>query len=134
MNVIEAATQLGLIIQQDERYAYLQAARQLNDTDEALQDLIGQFNLARIDLNANLNDPNRTPEKTKELEDKVNSVYAEVMQNNSMNAYNLAKGEVDKLMQHINAILSAAINGGDPTAVEDPANCTGNCNGCSSCG
>ena len=43
----EAAAQL----QREEAYLALEGTRKKNDEDEALQQLIGDFNLARIDLN-----------------------------------------------------------------------------------
>ena len=43
----EAAAQL----QKEIEYVALDSARKMNDEDEALQELIGDFNLARIDLN-----------------------------------------------------------------------------------
>ena len=44
----EAAAQL----QREEAYLALEGTRKKNDEDEALQQLIGDFNLARIDLNS----------------------------------------------------------------------------------
>ncbi len=46
----EAAAQL----QRERAYVALESARKKNDEDEALQQLIGDFNLARIDLNSEL--------------------------------------------------------------------------------
>ena len=55
------------------------------------------------------------------------------MNNESMQAYNEAKNEMDSLMQYINAILTTAVNGGDPMTVEEPSSCSGDCSGCSGC-
>jgi len=50
MDVIEIARQLGKAIQEDERYSDYMLAKEKNDADEALQALIGEFNLIRQNL------------------------------------------------------------------------------------
>ena len=63
----EAAAQL----QREEAYLALEGTRKKNDEDEALQQLIGDFNLARIDLNSELS---KSADKD---QDKVNELNAE---------------------------------------------------------
>ena len=60
----EAAAQL----QREEAYLALEGTRKKNDEDEALQQLIGDFNLARIDLNSELS---KSADKD---QDKVNEL------------------------------------------------------------
>ena len=43
-----------MALQTDPRYLALDQARKANDKDEELQNLIGEFNLARMDLNLSL--------------------------------------------------------------------------------
>ena len=49
MDVIDLFKKAAAALQTDERYLALAAARKANDEDEALQDMIGEFNLARMD-------------------------------------------------------------------------------------
>ena len=51
MDVIEMARALGHALQEDERYLKMATARQASDEDQALQELIGEFNLKRLALN-----------------------------------------------------------------------------------
>ena len=51
MDAIDLFKKAAVALQTDERYLALAAARKANDEDEALQELIGEFNLARMDLN-----------------------------------------------------------------------------------
>ena len=51
MDIIELARQIGKEIQQDERYLNLQKAEKSSDSDQQLQDLIGDFNLNRMAIN-----------------------------------------------------------------------------------
>mgnify|MGYP002585894888 CR=1 FL=1 len=49
MDVIDLFKKAAAALQTDERYLALAAARKANDEDDALQDMIGEFNLARMD-------------------------------------------------------------------------------------
>ena len=102
----EAAAQL----QREEAYLALEGTRKKNDEDEALQQLIGDFNLARIDLNSELSkSADKDQDKVNELNVKVNQLY--------------------------NDIINTAVNGGDPMTVEEPqqGGCSGSCASCSGC-
>lgn len=107
-----------------------------NDEDEALQQLIGDFNLARIDLNSELSkSADKDQDKVNELNVKVNQLYNDIMANESMAAYNEAKAELESVMNYVNAIINTAVNGGDPMTVEEPqqGGCSGSCASCSGC-
>ena len=57
------------------------------------------------------------------------------MNDEGMIAYNEAKRECEALVNYIDAIINAAMNGGDPMAVQEPsASCTGSCSTCGGCG
>ena len=49
MDIITMARELGKLIQQDERYKRIDAAKKANDEAEKLQELIAKFNLKRSD-------------------------------------------------------------------------------------
>ena len=51
MDCIELFKKAAAAMQTDPRYLELDAARRENDMDQELQGLIGEFNLARLDLN-----------------------------------------------------------------------------------
>ena len=51
MDAIELFKKAAAAMQTDERYLALDAARRANDENKELQDMIGEFNLARMDLN-----------------------------------------------------------------------------------
>ena len=59
MNVIEMARKLGAEIQKDERYIRYAKARLENDNNESLQNLIGEFNITRMQLDSELNSENK---------------------------------------------------------------------------
>jgi cell fate (sporulation/competence/biofilm development) regulator YlbF (YheA/YmcA/DUF963 family) len=127
----EAAAQL----QKEEAYLALEGTRQKNDADEELQQLIGDFNLARIDLNGELSKAgDKNQEKITELNTRVNQLYNDIMTNERMVAYNEAKDELEAVINYVNAIINTAVNGGDPMTVEQPqGGCSGSCSSCSGC-
>lgn len=127
----EAAAQL----QQEATFLALNHARTANDDDTKLQDLIGDFNLARIELNNELTKgEDKDQAKITLLNSKVGDLYNSIMENENMVAYNEAKQEMESVMNYVNAIINTAVNGGDPMTVEEPqASCTGSCSSCAGC-
>ena len=51
MDCIDLFKRAAVALQTDPRYLVLDQARKANDKDEELQNMIGEFNLARLDLN-----------------------------------------------------------------------------------
>ena len=134
MDAIELFKKAAAAMQTDERYLALDAARRANDENKELQDMIGEFNLARMDLNNEITKDERDDERIAELNEKVNSLYGQIMGNEGMVAYNEAKRECENLVNYIDAIINTAMNGGDPMTVEEPsASCTGSCSTCGGC-
>lgn len=135
MDVIEITRQLGHAIQQDERYIAYNAARRASDEDERLQTLIGEFNLKRLAINNLASSANPDNEKMQALNSELRTVYAEIMSNENMKAYDNAKNALDELLQRVNAIISQSAEGENPdTADYDPsASCGGNCASCGGC-
>ena len=120
--------------QTDPRYVILDQARKANDKDEELQNLIGEFNLARMDLNNEISKSERSDERIAKLNTKVNDLYGKIMADEGMTAYNEAKRDCENLVNYIDAIINTAMNGGDPMTVQEPsASCTGSCSTCGGC-
>lgn len=134
MNTIDMARELGKAIQMDERYARYHAAREKNDQDEALQKMIGDFNLKRMDLNAEMQKEERDSEKLTKLDGEIKELYSDIMKNENMNAYNDAKTEMDDLLSQINIIITMSANGEDPmTCSTEQSGCSGSCSTCGGC-
>ncbi len=130
-NIITLARQIGKELQASEAYANFQTAQTNSDKDETLQGLIGEFNLKRMAINQEAQNPERSEEKLAELNTELRGVYASIMQNENMQTYNVAKGEIDMLLQRVTTIISLSAEGQDPeTADFDPASCGGDCSGC----
>ena len=128
-NIIVMARELGNEIMQDERCIALQMAKVANDEDDALQGEIGEFNLKRVSINAEMNKENKDDEKIDKLNAEMKEIYDKIMINPNMAAYNKAKQEADELINHITSILVMSMNGQSP----DEGCGSGGCSGCSGC-
>ena len=131
--LLELAKELGHAIQADDRFVRVQMAQAAADEDEALQALIGEFNLKRMAINAEAAKGDAQDEaKVRTLNEELRAVYARVMANESMAAYNEAKTELDKVTNAIGAILNMAAQGLNPDDYDEHA-CSGNCSSCGGC-
>ena len=73
MDCIDLFKRAAVALQTDPRYLALDQARKANDNDENLQNLIGEFNLARMDLNNEIGKSERDDARITELNEKVNN-------------------------------------------------------------
>ena len=134
MDCIELFKKAAAAMQTDTRYLDLDAARRENDMDQELQGLIGEFNLARLDLNNETSKIEPSDDRINELNQKINDLYTQIMSSEGMVRYNAAKAECEALVNHIDAIINTAMNGGDPMTVNAPqGGCTGSCATCGGC-
>ncbi len=131
--LLEMAKELGHAIQADDRFVRMQMAQAAADEDEALQALIGEFNLKRMAINAEASKEEGQDEaKMRTLNEELRAVYARVMANESMAAYNEAKVELDKVTNAIGSILNMAAQGLNPDDYDEHS-CSGNCSSCGGC-
>lgn len=133
MDIIQMAKDMGKAIQADERYIALMSAKKANDEDQELQELIGKFNLVRLDLNNEVSKEDKDQKKLEELNEELQKVYQQVMSNPNMTAFNTAKVEMDTLLNQVNQVLSLCVNGQDPETIDLDAQCSGSCSSCSGC-
>ena len=134
MDCIDLFKRAAMALQTDPRYLALDQARKANDKDEELQNLIGEFNLARMDLNNEISKNERSDERIAELNTKVNDLYGKIMADEGMTAYNEAKRDCENLVNYIDAIINTAMTGGAPKPVQEPRDsCTGSCSTCGGC-
>lgn len=133
MNVIEKTRELGMAIQQDERFIRYAKARLANDSDEALQDAIGQFNIVRMELDRQVSSEDKDDNKVQELNEKLRKVYSDIMSSPAMVEYNTAKAELDAMVNEVNTVISKSLDGEDPATCDTSSGCTGSCDSCGGC-
>lgn len=136
MNVIEAARELGKVLQEDARYKQYTAAKLANDNDAALQQEIADFNATKLELNGEMGKPDKDTARITELNNKLNKIYMSVTSNPNMMAFEAARAEMDTLLESINYIVTCAANGDDPMTCPETApsmGCSGSCSSCAGC-
>ena len=133
MDIIQMAREIGKAIQQEDAYLKLRIAQQNSDNDKELQNLIGEFNLKRIAINNEAQKSDRDDDKLQQLNKEMRSVYANIMKNENMTAYNEAKQQLESVLQRVLAIISQSADGEDPETTDYSPSCTGSCSTCGGC-
>ena len=135
MNVIEAARALGKSLQEDQRYNAYAAAKLANDKDEELQKNITDFNVKKMELNTEMAKEDKNTETITALNNDLNRLYAAVVTNPHMMAFENAKSDMDGILESINYIITCAANGEDPMTCPETntVSCTGSCSTCGGC-
>ncbi len=133
--LVAMAIDLGVQLQEDERFLALRAAQEAADADEGLQKLIGDFNLKRMAINTEetKDESERDAEKLRTLNMELRDIYATVMANERMMAYNDARTALDALVSKLHAAISLAAQGQDPNMAAKESACNGDCGSCGGC-
>lgn len=134
-DLMEMAKELGRALQQDERYLAFRRASEENDKDEALQNLIGEFNLKRLDLGNEEDKAEPDADRVKRLGEEVRELYSQIMAHDSMRQYQAARGVFEQLLDGINRVIAYSAAGQDPDSFDPAAaaSCGGDCAGCAGC-
>lgn len=136
MEVIQATRELGKAIQNDERYKAYIAAKEANDKDNELQQLIGEFNLKRenLQLEMSKSEDQQDQEKLQRFNRELQECYERVMSNKNMANFAIAKNAFDSLLQQVQGIIGLCCDGEDPdTCQYRVSSCTHDCSTCGGC-
>ena len=133
MDVITMARELGAALQKSDEYTAYALAKSAADGDAELQRMIGDFNLKKLSLSAEIQKDEKDGEKISALNDEIRSLYGEIMSQPAMLAYNTTKNELDRLLNFIQQIVVYSANGEDPFTIQEETSCGGDCSGCSGC-
>ena len=130
---ITAAKEMGKALQNCPEYTLMKEAEKACDADAALQEMIGDFNLVRMNLTQENAKYEKNDAKIAELNAALQKAYTDIKGNEHMMNYNVAKQDVEAIMQKINTVMQAAVNGEDVDAVDLEGGCTGSCSSCAGC-
>ena len=133
MDVITMARELGAALQKSDEYTAYVLAKSAADGDAELQRMIGDFNLKKLSLSAEIQKEEKDGEKISALNDEIRSLYGEIMSQPAMLAYNTTKNELDRVLNFIQQIVVYSANGEDPFTIQEETSCGGDCSGCSGC-
>ncbi len=133
MDVIKMTRELGKAIQQDDRYTAYMLAKQANDNDKELQELIETFNVKRTELTKAMSSENKDTDLIKNLDTEIKDLYAKIMSNKNMVVFSGAQSALEALINDVNQIISMCANGEDPDTCEVSHGCSGSCSTCGGC-
>ncbi len=133
-DVIKLARELGAALQADARYEKLMQARKVNDEDEELQNLIGEFNMIMLKAQQEAEKEEKDEAKMQAYNEQYVAAYQKIMANENMAAYQAAQSELEAVVNTVNGIIAMSLNGEDPmTCDPDAQNCTHDCSTCGGC-
>ena len=131
MDCIDLFKRAAMALQTDSRYLAMDQARKMNDKDEELQNLIGEFNLIRQNAAMEYNKPEEEQDKEKlqKLNADMQEAYEKVMTNENMALFTVTKQGMDDLMNQVNTVLTLTLQGADPMTcpTTQSSGCTGSC-------
>jgi len=131
--VIDAARNLGKVLQADERYVRYVTAQKLNNEDENLQKMVEKFNMMRVDLNTEISKADKDQEKITKLDADLKLVYRDIFANPNMLEFTDARNDMEALMGFVNQIVTGSSSGENPETIEYQASCGGSCASCAGC-
>ncbi len=132
-NIIQTTKNLGKQIQANESYIAMNKAREAVDASDDLQQQIQEFTMLKMTLNQELSKEPRDDAKLASLDEQIRTLHKTVTENPVMLAYNDAKLAFDTVVDMVNKILSASLNGQDPETADQIESCGGSCSSCSGC-
>ena len=134
-NIEQLTRSLGAALQLCPQYVRCLAAKEQNDADEALQGLMRELELVRMQYKHEVDKGDTADEALMDsYEKQFHALYANIMKNGNMQDYQEAAGELDKLVGRVVGILQGCAQGEDPATFEpEESGCGGDCGGCKGC-
>ena len=132
MDIIKMTRALGAEIQKQPEYKRFMQAKEKNDNDSLLQKQIGDFNLLKMQIDAEHQKEEKDEAKLLEINEKIVELYNVIISGEAMTEYNKAYADYKALTDKISNILLMCENGEDPETSE-PSSCSGNCSSCGGC-
>ena len=135
MDVIAITRELGKAIQADERYAKFVVAREANEKDDALNELVGKMQLVHMSYQHEASKEHANEQKLEAYEEEFMGIREKIMANENMKNYEAARAEIDAMMNYIVGLLTECVRGEDPETCEPPKEheCGGECSSCGGC-
>lgn len=133
--IVKITRELGKAIQESSRYSRFVSAKEANENDSELNDLISRMQLVHMSYQAEASKEDANEGKLQAYEDEFMGLREKIMSNANMINYEIARGEIDEMMKYITGLLTECIKGEDPETCEPPAehDCGGECSSCSGC-
>lgn len=127
MDILEMAKQLGKALEESEQRAAVFAAEEIQNNDEKAQQLIGEYNLKRMQIMQRMQKEELDDEGINAVRQEMAEEFDKLMQYDIIKNYIDAKDEFDKLYDQVKNIIEFYVNG------EKQGGCSGSCSTCGGC-
>jgi len=138
MQTIEQLTRsLGAALQLSPAYVRYVAAKEQNEADEPLAELMREIELVRLQYQHEAAKGEGSDDTLMDGYDaQFRALYDQIMANANMAEFQTAAAAMDKVLQRVTGILAGCAKGEDPATYEpeEPGCGGGNCGGCKGCG
>lgn len=125
-NIRDLANKLGEAIQASKEYTEYQNVKEKYDNDEALQKLIGDFNMEKMNVMTEMQKGDDKDEsKVTAHQTKMREIYSEIFKNELMTDFNTAKSALETMVNEVYGIINFYVTGEDPSCTHDCSTCGG---------
>lgn len=127
MDILEMAKQLGKALEESEQRKRLLEAEKIQNNDDKAQQLIGEYNLVRMQLMQKAQKENMNEEGYEKIRQQLADEFDKLMQYDIIKNYITAKDEFDNLYNQVKNLIEFYVNG------EKQSGCSGSCSTCGGC-
>ena len=128
MDILEMAKELGKAIADSELMAAVKKAEDVQNNDEKAQQLIGEYNLKRMQLAQRVQKEDVTQEELEAVQKELSDEFDKLMQYPVIGDFITARKELDAVLEQVNNVISFYVTGKTPNG-----GCSGSCSSCSGC-
>ncbi|MDR2525696.1 MAG: YlbF family regulator [Oscillospiraceae bacterium] len=129
-SIEEKARALAQEIQLSPVYTAWVAARECNESDDALCEQMRELELLRMQYQReNAKGEAADSARMDAYNQRFQAVYDDIAQNPNMQAYQTCAEALEAMMKRVTGILKGAANGEDPATYEPESGCGGGCCG-----
>lgn len=128
MDILEMAKELGKAIEESKEFENLREAENVQANDEKAQQLIGEYNLARMNIMQKAQGENLTQEDYDKIRTELAEEFDKLMEYEIIKNYIDAKEAFESMYEQVKNIVDFYANG-----EKQNGGCSGSCSSCSGC-
>jgi len=125
MEILELAAQLGMKIKEDAKVQAYYVANEAYENDEALQELVSEYNVQRMAMEEELEKDEPDSGFVEIIEGRLQEIYDEVVKNPIFLTYQEATQTLNKIMQMVTSEIRFQVTGDRPCSHDDCSECSG---------
>ena len=136
-DIEQLARELGAALQLSPAYVRWVAAKEQNEADDALNEMMRELELVRLQYQHEAAKNEQADQTLMEgCDARFRGIYDAIMANENMREYQAAAAALEGLAKRVTGIVSACARGEDPASCQpEESGCGGSCGGgCKGCG